>query len=174
MPTSTEPMKWMNAVRAAGLRLAWGLGAGLAVAFVVTSLQALSAGPAAAAESPDADASELFAESGRALYVRYCSACHGSAGRGDGPVAAELRTTPADLTRIAARNDGVFPAAEVARTIDGRDDVRAHGTREMPVWGRRFGKDLDESAAEEVVRGNISVLVDYLRSIQVSQGSPKD
>jgi len=31
-----------------------------------------------------------------------------------------------------------LPADRIARWVDGREDVGAHGTREMPVWGERF------------------------------------
>jgi mono/diheme cytochrome c family protein len=139
----------------------------LALAVAVLAVAA----PACAGDAPaEEDGSAMLAESGRTLYLRHCSSCHGEAGLGDGPVAPELRVEPADLTLIATRAGGRFPAAEVARYIDGRIDVAAHGSREMPVWGRRFGEDIaEDSTAEEVVRGNISVIVDYLRSIQGSR-----
>jgi len=59
--------------------------------------------------------------------------------------AAALTTPPADLTRIAARRGGSFPDGEVARFVDGRFDLPAHGTREMPVWGERFGAGIPEA-----------------------------
>jgi len=78
-----------------------------------------------------------------------------------------LRVPPPDLTRIAARRGGVFPEAEIAAFIDGRAEVAAHGSREMPVWGRVFGKPVAEgTTGEEVVRGQLWVLVAYLKSIQ--------
>jgi mono/diheme cytochrome c family protein len=104
---------------------------------------------------------------GQQYFVRYCSACHGVAGRGDGPAAAVLRTPPADLTRIAQRRGGRFPVAEIAAAIDGRTVVPAHGSREMPIWGERFGEmGGGGSVGEEVVRGNLLVLIEYLQAIQ--------
>ncbi|WP_179130982.1 c-type cytochrome [Candidatus Entotheonella palauensis] len=104
---------------------------------------------------------------GRQLYERYCSACHGMDGQGQGPVAFDLRTEPADLTQIAKRRGGKFPVAEIAAFIDGRADVRAHGSRDMPVWGERFGEQVGGgSLGEEVVRGNLLVLIQYLQSLQ--------
>jgi len=95
------------------------------------------------------------------------SACHGMTGHGDGPVASALRTPPADLTRIAQRHGGHFPVAEIAAYIDGRTVVPAHGSREMPIWGERFGEMVGGgSLGEEVVRGNLLVLIEYLQSIQ--------
>jgi mono/diheme cytochrome c family protein len=119
--------------------------------------------PAAPARRPD----RVLAEFGAELFHRHCAACHGEEGRGDGPVASELRTPPADLTRIAARRGGVFPDGEIARYIDGRFEVAAHGTRAMPIWGERFGISIPESGvSEEVVRGRIAVLIEYLRTLQ--------
>ncbi len=104
---------------------------------------------------------------GRTYFVTYCSACHGRDGRGNGPVAASLRTPPADLTRIAQRRSGQFPEAEIAAHIDGRSIVQAHGSREMPVWGRRFSKKYGgDSISEEFVRGHLLMLLQYLKAIQ--------
>ena len=57
---------------------------------------------------------------------------------------------------------------EVAAHIDGRTDVPAHGLREMPVWGKRFGDNLNmqEPLKEEVISGNLLHLITYLESIQ--------
>jgi mono/diheme cytochrome c family protein len=119
-----------------------------------------------AAQGNDLPSGNMAGMGGR-LFVKYCSACHGMDGRGHGPVAPALRTPPADLTRIAWRRRGQFPVAEIAATIDGRADVRAHGSRDMPVWGERFSEQVGGgSLGEEVVRGNLLVLIEYLRSIQ--------
>jgi mono/diheme cytochrome c family protein len=104
---------------------------------------------------------------GQKHFVQYCSSCHGVDGRGHGPVAPALRLPPPDLTRLSQRHGGTFPEAEITSHIDGRTVVPAHGSRDMPVWGRRFGEKYGEdSLCEEFVRGHLLVLVDYLRSIQ--------
>jgi mono/diheme cytochrome c family protein len=111
--------------------------------------------------------------SGEDLYRRYCSSCHGIDGKGDGPVAPVLKEKPKDLTRIAQRRDGVFPAAAIVRIVDGRDVAIAHGTREMPVWAKRFGEALAPGMpAETVRRGTAQLIVDYLGSIQVKEAPP--
>ena len=111
---------------------------------------------------------------GQQYYQQYCSACHGLDGRGKGPAAAALHTPPADLTRLAQRRAGRFPEAEIAAYIDGRTFVRAHGSREMPVWGRRFSEKFGGDAlAEEAVQGHLVVLIDYLKSIQDARKTPK-
>ncbi len=108
-----------------------------------------------------------FATMGHQFYATYCSSCHGPGGKGDGPVAPVLRTAPADLTQISKRHGGQFPIAEISAFIDGRVDVEAHGNREMPVWGERFGEKVGGGTiGEEVVRGNLLILVEYLQSIQ--------
>jgi mono/diheme cytochrome c family protein len=108
-----------------------------------------------------------LAELGAPQFQRYCASCHGAQGRGDGPAAASLRTKPADLTRIAARRGGRFPDGEIAQKIDGRFSIEAHGSREMPVWGEVFSQGIpDSSTAEAVARGQVAVLVEYLKTLQ--------
>jgi mono/diheme cytochrome c family protein len=128
---------------------------------------------AAAGDPAPAAAAEPAAASGQALYQQYCSACHGMDAKGDGPVAAALKKKPMDLTRIAARRGGTFPAAAILEMVDGRNVAIAHGSREMPVWGRRFGEALTPGTAAETVRhGTAQLIVDYLASIQVEAGAP--
>lgn len=112
-------------------------------------------------------ADPVLAEMGAEIFERRCASCHGISGTGDGPAATALRVPPADLTRIAQRRGGKFPHGEIARIIDGRFDYPAHGSREMPIWGARFGERIPESGlAEEVSRGKIVTLLEYLNSIQ--------
>jgi mono/diheme cytochrome c family protein len=102
---------------------------------------------------------------GKMNYESNCAACHGQSGKGDGPVSAELRTKPTDLTLIAKRNGGVFPADVLYRVIDGRKTIRAHGTYEMPVWGLVFLR----SDPEDVARSRILAIIAYLKSLQLEQ-----
>lgn len=104
---------------------------------------AIQAGEPQATESP----------SGRGLYERHCSACHGLEGTGRTPLSMLLRTPPADLTQIAARRGGLFDEAVVVEIIDGR--MPAHGARDMPVWGRVLDR-------EEIV-----AIARHLRTIQL-------
>jgi len=105
-------------------------------------------------------------DQGRLLYRIYCQNCHGESGRGDGPTAEMMKVKPADLTRISRRNGGEFPADRVARTIDGRELVRGHGNRRMPIWGLSF-QELDQDTNQEnEVREKIRKLTQYLESIQ--------
>lgn len=59
-------------------------------------------------------------ELGRELFARLCTACHGSEGHGDGPLAAELPRPPRDLARGSIRtrrSRGRLTADELFRTI---------------------------------------------------------
>lgn len=80
---------------------------------------------------------------GKEFYTSYCASCHGLEARGDGPMAPILTILPSDLTQLSALNGGEFPIMRVARQIDGRDPLLAHGG-EMPLFGEFF---LDESVA---------------------------
>lgn len=107
--------------------------------------------------------------SGPELYARLCASCHGAEGLGDGPVASLIEGGVPDLTRIAARADGgEFPAEDVHRIIDGRSDRRAHGSRDMPVWGWRLYDISNPDYAGERAQADsmIDRLVSHLQSIQ--------
>jgi mono/diheme cytochrome c family protein len=101
---------------------------------------------------------------GRNLYDEHCAVCHGANGKGDGPLGAELKIRPADLTEISKRRAGKFPEVEVREIIDGRRKVRGHGGTEMPVWGRVFSRS---TFGEVQVDAKLDALVAYLRTIQV-------
>jgi mono/diheme cytochrome c family protein len=106
-----------------------------------------------------AQASDL---SGAATFRLYCASCHGTSGKGDGPLASSMKTPPADLTQITKRNRGVFPADQILRTIDGRSPARGHGS-DMPVWGDAFAASkLDSAPASQ----RMQRLVSFLESIQ--------
>jgi mono/diheme cytochrome c family protein len=107
---------------------------------------------------------------GELEYQSSCSGCHGMLGRGDGPLAPELESTPADLTGLAAANGGEFPYWKVIALIDGRFVVPGHGTREMPVWGREFligdAATYGPNGGEAVTRERISALAEYIATLQ--------
>jgi mono/diheme cytochrome c family protein len=100
-------------------------------------------------------------ERGRQLYYQYCASCHGEDARGSGPVAATLKGAVPDLHKIAKEN-GKYPALRVKNIISGELDVVAHGTKEMPVWGRFFR----ETKGSSVTSLNLYALTKYLEAIQ--------
>jgi len=100
---------------------------------------------------------------GEQLFKAYCASCHGSGARGDGPVAKTLKVKVPDLTMIARRSGGVFPAGRVRNSISGENRPAAHGTSRMPVWGPYFSQ-VEEDTDYGKVR--IDNLARYLESIQ--------
>ena len=108
---------------------------------------------------------------GRVTYRVYCINCHGAKAKGDGNLAELLTVKVTDLTQIKKENDGKYPANDVAKVIDGREQVRGHGMREMPVWGDVFQTSVADPLAadgsgEERARTKIHELVLYLETIQ--------
>lgn len=117
---------------------------------------------AAAAHSAD-----YVAMSGPQLYSRFCAACHGASGHGDGPVSQSMRVEVPDLTLIARRAGGTYPRERVIRIIDGRFIMGAHGSRAMPVWGEDLSRiEVGDPAAEQAGRIVIEKIADYLGLLQ--------
>lgn len=107
--------------------------------------------------------------SGARLYEVFCASCHGSQGRGDGPVAPFIKADVPDLTLISARSGGQFPAEQVYRSVDGQSRRPTHGPRHMPVWGYEFfAGDGDDESAHKQAGDMVERLVAYLASIQES------
>lgn len=102
-----------------------------------------------------------------------CASCHGTDGQ-PGPYIDFLKATPTDLTMLSQNNKGVFPFQRVYEVIDGRADVKAHGPRDMPIWGIEYGDKADEYYAdyfkmydtEAFVRSRVFALIEYISSIQ--------
>ena len=101
---------------------------------------------------------------GKMMYGSYCAPCHGADGRGSGPVAGALKSRPADLTGLAKANHGKYPETHIVSVLRFGTEVRAHGSAEMPVWGRVFGKMSKENAQEKDLR--TANLTRYLESLQ--------
>lgn len=84
---------------------------------------------------------------GRQIYLERCASCHGLSGEGDGPVAHALTTPLANLRRLSERFGNPLPEDQIARFIDGRAEVEAHGPRDMPVWSARFYAETQDKNA---------------------------
>ena len=98
------------------------------------------------------------------LYKAYCAVCHGPNAKGDGPMAMFLKTPPSDLTRISARNGGMFPLEKIRRIISGEDSLPGgHGTRQMPIWGPIFSQIAWD---QDLGRVRVDNLARYLESLQ--------
>jgi cytochrome c553 len=103
--------------------------------------------------------------SGSGDYQAYCSACHGVEARGDGSIAKSLKKRPSDLTQLTRRNNGAFPQEKVLKTVDGRQGG-GHTDSDMPAWSEVFAKSSESPGAENAA-ARISVLVEYLETLQV-------
>ena len=116
----------------------------------------------------EASAERTLAE-GKALFEQHCAICHGNDARGRGTAAHSLDTKPADLTKIAARREGVWPMLEIMSIIDGY--TKQFNPREqMPIipevtGGRKINFDTGNGIVTPApVR--LLALVEYLEAIQ--------
>jgi mono/diheme cytochrome c family protein len=106
---------------------------------------------------------------GRDSFELYCAPCHGSDARGQGPVAPVLKTAPPDLTQMARRNGGEFPADRVRAYVTGTGrTLPAHGPAEMPIWGPLFRAFETDVRVQERIKN----LVQYLASLQRPSSGP--
>jgi hypothetical protein len=105
---------------------------------------------------------------GELEYQNHCAICHGVDGKGRGIMAKFLTISPSNLTQLAKKNAGRFSFWQVYRVIDGREEIRGHGTREMPIWGARFQAEArgSDPGSRSQVSGRILSLVFYLQHIQ--------
>lgn len=73
---------------------------------------------------------------------------------------------------LSKKNAGIYPFHSVYAVIDGRQDVAAHGPRDMPVWGADYSAKaatdyLDVPYSPEAyVRSRILALTEYISRLQ--------
>jgi mono/diheme cytochrome c family protein len=104
------------------------------------------------------------AASGEEMYKNYCAVCHGTTGKGDGPAASALKVPPPDLTTLAEKNGGKYPAMKVSAMIRGEQVLPAHGSKDMPIWGKLFWGM--SSGHESEVQQRVANLNKYIESLQ--------
>lgn len=135
-------------------------------------LAAFLAQPAYAQSDDSQPHPGFMAANGRVSFNRYCASCHGTKADGTGSVAKFLKIPPADLRKITQRAGGEFPHEKLVAVIDGREEVRGHGSREMPIWGDVLQSPLSETTpgaeepGEERASRMIDELVYYLKGLQ--------
>jgi len=128
------------------------------LAGVVSSFLAI---PGASADQSTATKEAI--DKGRTTFLRYCVSCHGKEAKGDGSLAKDLRVPVPDLGTLSARSGGTFPYDRVVQIISKGNEVRAHGTNDMPAWGPAFNRtDGIEAPVDEAIRN----LAHYLGSVQ--------
>lgn len=123
--------------------------------------------------SAAAVAADKLVDVGKFEYEGGCAVCHGITGKGNGPFMGQLATRVPDLTVLARNNGGVFPFDRVYQIIDGRLELKAHGTREMPIWGRGFRmqssaffENYPAHDTESSARSRILALTEYMYRLQ--------
>ncbi|MEJ2115563.1 MAG: c-type cytochrome [Gammaproteobacteria bacterium] len=126
-----------------------------------------------ATETEELSETDSLLIDGQNEFQQKCAVCHGTEGKGDGPYSFALIFKPTDLTKLTAKNGGNFPFIETYLMIDGREMIKFHGTRLMPVWGDRYSQETWSNVSPEyantLVRGRILELILYLYSIQETQ-----
>ena len=123
---------------------------------------------AAAASSVAAQETDI--EAGKNLFLNSCWQCHGLDAKGFGPMAEMLAIDTPDLTELSKRNGGEFPTEAVARQIDGRSPLLAHGG-EMPIFGPSLESDqnvtLRMKSGQQLMTGvPLANVIVYLESLQ--------
>jgi mono/diheme cytochrome c family protein len=102
-------------------------------------------------------------------FATYCASCHGAGGKGDGPMAGELASRPADLTGLAARNGGTFPRLRVMAKIWGYTGGR-DGAAIMPNFGPLLDSPLVPHDAGDGIESptptRLIGLADFVASLQ--------
>jgi mono/diheme cytochrome c family protein len=136
---------------------------GIGCAFTVALVIAFGNAPAAAQDEPLSK--QALQVAGSNNFDQYCVVCHGKDARGTGPLAASLKPKPADLTGLARRNGGSYPAELVFDVIDGAKKIKGHGGGDMPEWGAAFGKS-SESNGKDGAKKRIETLVAFLETLQ--------
>ncbi len=133
-----------------------------------TLLLATSASLAQTATTPvvkKAPIQQTSAASGKEMFNAYCAPCHGADGKGNGPAAAAMKSTPTDLSQLTYKHDGKYPASFLAGVLRfGSSPNSAHGSADMPVWGPLF-RSLDKYH-DSVEQQRVSNLVSYIETLQ--------
>jgi mono/diheme cytochrome c family protein len=104
---------------------------------------------------------------GKEMYLKYCGSCHGSEGKGDGPVSRDLKVKVPNLTLFRRNNKGAYPLDRVMSSIDGSRAVRAHGPRNMPVWGEVFRQEHEKEKYTELTSLlKAKLIAEYVGTLQ--------
>jgi len=136
----------------------------ISVAVVLVVISAVAVAQDAAPSVKHVPITNTPSNSGAEMFKSYCAVCHGVSGKGDGPAAPAMKAPPTDLTTLAQKSGGKYPAAHVASVIRGQATLPAHGSEDMPVWGRLFSSISQGHEAQ--VQQRVANLVEYIGTLQ--------
>ena len=109
---------------------------------------------------------------GKREYVSNCANCHGMDGKENGPYSDLLKKSPPNLTTLSKNNGGIFPMDRLYQSITG-DNIKAHGSRDMPIWGMEYRVEAANRYMESsydpdaYVRVRVLALLEYLYRLQI-------
>ena len=109
---------------------------------------------------------------GKREYISNCANCHGVDGKGNGPYSDLLKKSPPNLTTLSKNNGGIFPMDRLYQSITG-DNIKAHGSRDMPIWGMEYRVEAANRYMESsydpdaYVRVRVLALLEYLYRLQI-------
>ena len=139
----------------------------ISVAVIVVTISAFAVAQAPAQGAPTVKHVPITntpSNSGKEMFNSYCAVCHGRDGKGSGPAAAAMKSSPTDLTALAKQNGGKYPASHVAAVLKGQALTPAHGSQDMPIWGPLFSSI--SQGHEGQVQQRITNLTDYIGGLQ--------
>ena len=140
----------------------------ISIGIIVTMISAFAVAQQAPAESSPTvkhvPITNTPSNSGKEMFNSYCAVCHGKDAKGNGPAASAMKTPPTDLTTLAQKEGGKYPAAHVAAVIRGQASTPSHGSPDMPIWGPLFSSL--SQGRPGVVQQRITNLVTYIEGLQ--------
>lgn len=140
----------------------------ISLAAIVVMVSAFAVAQQAPAQTPPVvkhvPIANAPSNSGKEMFKIYCAVCHGTDAKGNGPAASAMKTLPPDLTALAQKNGGKYPAAHVASVIRGQAALPSHGSEDMPVWGQLFSSISQGHEAQ--VQQRTTNLVTYIETLQ--------
>jgi len=140
----------------------------ISVAVILMMISAIAVGQQALAQGSTTvkhvPITNTPSNSGKEMFNSYCAVCHGKDGKGGGPAATAMKTPPTDLTALAQKSSGKYPAAHVAAVIHGQAATPSHGSQDMPVWGPLFSSISQGHEAQ--VQQRVTNLVTYIEGLQ--------